>query len=595
MLVELSYSLHKIVLSMHNFSQVSIFRAEPENTYLILILGICIILLLFLAIRLFIQNRRLLNEKSIMIKTQKVAKTGYWIKNTRKNLEVWSTQINAILDIDQSGDILSTLRNMVIGEELFRFKKFINTLERKGYAEDDFCIILQNKKTKYIHFEANTEYDSLNNGKILYGVIQDITKRKNYENQLIREKDLLNIKTQQLNERNTIITRVVKEAEEAKKHAEESDRLKSAFLANISHEIRTPMNGILGFSQLLLKSTKRSNVNRKYIETIFQSSKNLLSVLNSIIDFSMIESNNIEIKYAECNVNQMLQGLFRSYLPIAETKGLHLFLREDGGLIFNTDKRKLIQSLNCLLDNSMKFTHQGSIEFGFTNIKDQVQFYVKDTGMGIDFDEKESVFAMFVQGKKAIKYAAGGTGLGLTIAKAYIDKMGGQIWYESDPEIGTIFYFNLPLKEKKVIQPLKELKLDHSPEKNKTDKSIKEILIAEDDEINFEYLNIIFDKPEYKIHHARNGLEAIHLLKNNPNIEIALLDIKMPLLDGYKAAKELKGIKPELIIIAQSAYAFDVDTEKALKAGCNAYLTKPIQAEVLIDTINRLTSIKHES
>ncbi len=372
---------------------------------------------------------------------------------------------------------------------------------------------------------------------------------------------------------------------DALEKAQESDRLKSAFLANMSHEIRTPMNGILGFADLLKKPDLTGDEQQKYIGIIEKSGARMLNIINDIVDISKIEAGLMELHINETNINDQIEYTYTFFKPEAEAKGLKLSFRNllpDKASIIQTDREKLYAILTNLVKNAIKYTKEGSIEIGYgiseTKHTTFLQFYVKDSGIGIPKDKQEGIFERFIQADIDDKMARQGAGLGLAISKAYIEMLGGKIWAESDSDgktegKGSTFYFTLPYNT--------ELKKDTNlsenlfSEKNQTVKKLK-ILIAEDDDVSellIENYIKIFGKEIYK---ARTGVEAVEICRNNPDLDLILMDIRMPEIGGYEATKQIREFNRDIIIIAQTAYGLSGDREKAIDAGCNDYIAKPI-------------------
>ncbi len=372
--------------------------------------------------------------------------------------------------------------------------------------------------------------------------------------------------------------------------AQQSDRLKSAFLANMSHEIRTPMNGIIGFSELFLTPDIPENKRNKYAKIVIDSSKQLLSIVNDILDISKIEAGVIKLSSDRVNLNQMLDSLYSFYKPIAKKN--NITLRSVKGLenfksVIEIDKTKLNQVMTNLLSNAFKFTRKGSIEFGYQLLSKELQFYVKDTGIGIDKKLQDKIFDRFTQADIKIHKKSKGTGLGLSISKKFIELFKGKIWISSNSK-GTTIYFTIPYKkvETTSISTVVEEKKQKVQVKNKE----ITILVAEDEEYNMLYINELFSNTKIKIIEADDGEKAVKLSEEHPEIVLILMDIKMPVMDGNEAMKIIKKAKPELPIIALSAFAMESDKETALNNGFNSYLSKPIDKEKLFELINKYTS-----
>ncbi|MEI6575502.1 MAG: response regulator [Bacteroidota bacterium] len=372
----------------------------------------------------------------------------------------------------------------------------------------------------------------------------------------------------------------------AKEKAEESDRLKSAFLANMSHEIRTPMNGILGFACLLKEPGLTGNEQQKFVEIIEQSGARMLNIINDIIDISKIESGQAKTLITESNINEQLEYLYAFFKPEVDKKGIELINKNI--LIANeamilTDREKIYAILTNLIKNAIKFTDHGTIEFGCEKKGDFLEFFVKDTGVGIAENRQNAIFERFIQADISDKRAFQGAGLGLSIAKAYIEMLGGKVWVKSTVEQGSVFYFTIPY----VIQQSGELSLKNyrGPEEN-LNTNLK-ILIAEDDEAAYVLINLALKGISKNIIHAPNGLEAVKKCRENPDIDIIMMDIKMPGLNGYEATEEIRKFNKNVVIIAQTAFGLSGDKDKAIKAGCNDYISKPIDKNILRSLVKK--------
>lgn len=379
--------------------------------------------------------------------------------------------------------------------------------------------------------------------------------------------------------------KVENELNQALLKAQESDRLKSAFLANMSHEIRTPMNGIIGFSELCLDPNITKDKQREYANIVIKSSKRLLSIVNDILDISKIESGVEKLSLESVNLNKLLDELAYFFKPIAKENNLILSCEkglENYKSSVETDKTKLIQVLTNLLSNAFKFTEAGSITFGYDLIEDNLQFYVKDTGIGVEENLQNKIFDRFSQGNLDLSKQHKGTGLGLAITKKIIELFKGEIWLNSS-NTGTTIYFTIPYIKSK-IPLISSVIEEQKPKTNVKNKEIT-ILVAEDEEYNMMYITELFSTTNFKIIEANNGKKALELAQNHPEIQLVLMDIKMPVMDGNEAMQEIKKLRPSLPIIALSAFAMESDKTKALKLGFDAYLTKPLDRKLLFQSI----------
>jgi signal transduction histidine kinase/CheY-like chemotaxis protein len=375
----------------------------------------------------------------------------------------------------------------------------------------------------------------------------------------------------------------------AKLKAEENDRLKSSFLSNLSHEIRTPMNAIVGFTELLMNTKVQEEEKNEYLTIIDKSGKNLISIIDDLIEMSKIDSHQITPNLTSINIESCVQELYETIkVTIKKTKKIEFFILENKSpahFNISTDEVKLRQIIVNLVTNAIKFTNEGYVAFGYevNETKQQIKFTVKDTGFGIDEESHDHIFDRFrrVGGDNSIK--AGGLGLGLAISKAYVEMLGGTIELESKVGNGSVFSFTIPL----VYDKVEMITVQHI--KNKPNIKREEegtILIAEDDNINFLLFQKIMKGRNYKIIRAENGQEAVNICLSNPDIDLVLMDIKMPVMDGFEAFEKIQPIRPNLPIIAQTAFSSSEDKERILKEGFTDYITKPINREQLFGLID---------
>lgn len=372
----------------------------------------------------------------------------------------------------------------------------------------------------------------------------------------------------------------------AKEKAEESDRLKSAFLANMSHEIRTPMNGILGFADLLRKPGLSGESQQMYIEAISSSGRRMLSILNDLIDISKIEAGQIEVRKSNVNLPKLMHELINFFQPEADKNEITLQLKlgiPDADFFVTSDKIKLYQILSNLIKNALKFTKKnGAIEIGCKrNDEHTLFFYVKDNGLGIRPDLKDKIFERFRQGDSAEEHE--GVGLGLAISKAYVELLGGTIGVETEPGAGSVFFFTIRFEGQTL--PFKSYSMQEIPEKKL---SAKKILIVEDDEMSFILLREFLADVEAMIFRATNGIEAIKVIRANPGINLVLMDLKLPVMDGIEATAEIKKINPDIPIIVQSAYSNPEEITRSFSAGCADYLIKPIDSRRFLKRVTEL-------
>jgi CheY-like chemotaxis protein len=360
----------------------------------------------------------------------------------------------------------------------------------------------------------------------------------------------------------------------------------------MSHEIRTPMNGILGFATLLKKPNLAGEKQQKYLGLIEESGNRLLVIINDLISISKIESGQMKISISEININEKMMFLFDFFSSEAERKGLELlasYPASTSPIIINTDAEKFDSILTNLIKNAIKFTERGTVEFGYEIRDHKLLFHVKDTGIGISKDKQEIIFDRFVQADLKPSRSYEGSGLGLSISKAYVEMLGGEIWLESEEDQGTQFYFDLPFNHNNNSDlTIKSENASNAEMYFGTTKTT--ILIAEDDEISLLYMISNLESTGFNLITAKTGQEAVDICKHNKEVKMVFMDIKMPEMDGFTAAGLLKSIRPDLPIIAQTAYALESDRAKYIKV-FDDYLTKPVKTDDLKHIVNKYLRI----
>ena len=422
------------------------------------------------------------------------------------------------------------------------------------------------KKDGSLYWESASISPIVNSeGKITHfiAIKEDITNRKNAEKDLIK----------------------------AKLRAEESDRLKLAFLANMSHEIRTPMNGILGFTELLKAPNLGGEEQQEYIRIIEKSGIRMLNIINDIINISKVESGQIEISLSETNLNEQIEYLYTFFKPESKQKGLLLSITKKLAAtesIITTDREKVYAILTNLVKNAVKFTDSGFIEFGCSKKGNFIEFYIKDSGFGISESQKKIIFERFRRGNETITRTHEGSGLGLAISKAYVEILGGKIWVESEQGKGSTFYFTIPANTKlKSLEKVPAKSKSSSEEKEENQIKDLKVLIVEDDEISKLLITIAVKKFSKEILKVGTGFEAIEACRNNPDIDLVMMDINMPEMGGYEATEQIRKFNKDVVIIAQTANGMQSDRDEAIAAGCTDYVSKPVNIASLSALIHK--------
>ncbi len=494
-------------------------------------------------------------------------KLGVWDWNVKENFMVWNHRMFELYGISEKE--FTGVDSWVNALHPDDYEKANNEVELalNGSKEFNttFRIIQPDNTIRHIKADAIVLRDTNSNPISMIGINRDITELITFQSELIK----------------------------AKEKAEESDRLKSAFLANMSHEIRTPMNGILGFTSLLKEPGLKGDDQKKYLEIIQKSGERLLNTVNDIVEISKIETGIVKITPRIVNIGKHILTLCDFFSLEAQKKGLELLVENnltEDELFIKTDKNKISSVISNILKNAIKFTEKGSIKIGCRRNEDWLEVCIRDTGIGIPDDRREAIFNRFEQADLKDSRVFEGSGLGLSIAKSYVEMLGGKIWVESEENKGSVFYFTVPynnalLKENKSVKT----RLKH-PNMSET-KKLK-ILVAEDDNVSQIHLNIVLKDLAKEILFVETGTEAIETLKNHPDIDIVLMDIKMPEMNGYEATREIRGFNKDVIIIAQTAFALEGDKQKVLDAGCNDYISKPIFKKSLISLIEKYDKTK---
>ncbi|HPE55006.1 MAG TPA: PAS domain S-box protein [Bacteroidales bacterium] len=508
-------------------------------------------------------SQRKLAEKALIKSEKKYRELiinqgeGILVANTEEIISFANPAAENLFGVRKNGLINKSLVDFVIHNDLEKLEsEGIKRLQSKR-STYELSIKRPDGEIRHLLVTASPRLDENVNVIGSFGIFRDITDRK----------------------------QIMVELQAAKERAEESDKLKTVFLQNMSHEIRTPMNGIIGFAEMLTDESLSKDKTKEFAEIVINSSKQLLSIIQDIITMSSLETNQEKVVYQALKMNELLDEFYLLNQTTAKGSGIDFKIEKnlsDEDALIMTDITKFRQVLSNLINNAFKFTHTGSINVSYKLNNSDLEFCIKDTGIGIKPELQQKVFSRFWQVEQGTTRKYGGTGLGLAITKGYIELLGGKIWLKSIPGKGSAFHFTIPYKS--VVNGMrKEATRVKSKTVNLTGKTI---LIAEDEMVNFRVLSELLRHTNAKIVHARNGKEAVEICKKQMP-DLILMDIKMPVMDGYEATKEIRKMDTGVPIIAQTAYINTEDEEKTKKIGCNAFISKPFQMQELIDVIEK--------
>ena len=445
-------------------------------------------------------------------------------------------------------DIFVNIEERVRQQERWK-KSIINSDEVQFKTKDNRIIYVRDTGLGVLNKSGEIEFFD--------GIIEDITSSVLIKNELILARD----------------------------KSREADRLKTSFLTNMSHEIRTPMNSILGFSSMLKRKGIHSHKREQYLDIIISRGQHLMQVLNDILDMTRIEENQFQVCPIPFVLNDFIEALHLTFHNELKNADNHVELISKSSLptedsLITMDNQLLHRVFSILLNNAIKFTDKGVVEFGYTTDQEnKLLFYVKDTGIGINPELNEIIFDRFRQVDESFTREHGGLGLGLSICKGLIKLMNGNIWVESDGKTGSVFYFRAAYCKETSLQA--EIAIEDLPLHIEN----KQVLIVEDDPASYEYLNEILVSSGCRVLHATNGKNAMDIYANNSSIDLILLDIQLPEMDGYQFAKKIREQNTTIPIIAQTAHALSEDKKKCIDAGCSSYLTKPIHYDLLLGTL----------
>lgn len=505
--------------------------------------------------RILLENEIKRNE--IRLKTaERIAKMGSWELDIESYEFKYSDELPIILGYEASEKLSLDsifLQNIIYKDDIEKLRNtFTEAIRNKTDFNCNYRII---RNGEIVYLDSKASHFDIGGKTKLIGTLIDVSERKQFEAELIK----------------------------AKHKAEESDKLKSAFLANVSHEIRTPMNSIVGFLNLIADAEIPEIEKQQFISIVRNSSSHLLDIINDVIDISKIESGDIELQFQNIDIKEIFEDIYKENMMNAKTKGIALELKSNG--LFTkiySDKKRLKQILTNLVSNAIKFTDYGKVTFGYEKIDKQLVIKVKDTGIGIAESNHKIIFERFRQVENYTTKIYKGTGLGLSIVKAIIEKLDGKIELQSEIGKGSEFTVYLPIKEQ-IEEPKQIQKFDNELSYNWDKFSV---LIVEDEIHNYILLERLLRKTKIETLFADSIQKALEKI-NSIKTDIVLLDIKLGKDSGYTLLNILKETHPHLPVIAQSAFALQEDIDKGLAAGFYDYVVKPISPELLLNKMNK--------
>jgi PAS domain S-box-containing protein len=510
------------------------------------------------------------------VKIEKNKTQAALIESAERHRSLFEDNIAVMLLLDaHTGEILDANQaaSKFYGYSRVELKKMritnLNTLpEDKVLEELEKARVQKKKRFQFQHrlkdgsirdVEVYSSHIRAFGKEVMHSIVHDITEKIKMEQELIASKE----------------------------KAEENDRLKTAFLHNISHEIRTPLNAIVGFSSFLNQPNLSIDKRKEFTDIISLSSEQLLSIITDIISVATLEAGQEKIYKKEIDINHAIGAVYEQFCIKSLYPNINIQYHSDIPDIaarIVTDGVKLIQILTNLVGNALKYTREGRVEFSCAIKNNELYFKIEDTGIGIPKHLHSKIFDRFWQVDSTVTRQFGGTGLGLSISKAYVELMGGRIWLDSEPGVGSVFHFTVP------YEPVIKSTQSGSEEIDKhfgESLSKKVILIAEDETNNFLLVREYLSQSVFTIIRVENGLDAVNMCKNRRDIDIILMDIKMPVMDGIEATRQIKIMKPEIPVIAVTAYAYDTDKKRLLKSGFDEYLPKPLKRESFLKMINQ--------
>ncbi|MDP4223004.1 MAG: ATP-binding protein [Bacteroidota bacterium] len=551
----------------------------------------------------------------VIVFSSKLRKANRELRRRNKKIE----EVNAEL---QKANKELAIQKDAITHEYSQSEMFYRMLVQS--ADDGISFYDQNGALKYANAAFYSlagldkeQYESLSPNEIIHPEDKDYVRNRTnaldtkgfYESELrLRHKDghFVNLSTRSVTVKNekgepigaltisrdiTALKKVNEDLVRANIEAEASNRLKSSFLANISHEIRTPLNSVVGFANLLLANDITNEIKEEYIEHINHNSEKLLQIIGDIIDLSRLESSQIEITYEEASVNSIVNEVVEEAKKVVKRNEKSIIINvvnllEDTTDLIFTDRVWLKRVLNHLMDNAVKFTLEGSVRLTYAKENDNLIFRIKDTGIGINKENLDHIFEEFRQEIDGHHRPFEGLGVGLTLAKEVIERMGGRIFVQSEKGVGSEFSFSIPFRPAGGSTRIRAQIVSDEKHPSEINWRSRKCLLVDDNKDILLYLNRVLVDTGIKILTARSGMEAIETVKKIPDIDVVLLDMQMPEMNGIEATKEIRKIRRDIPIIAQTAFIFEDDKDIILEAGCDACLIKPIRKDHLLTVMS---------
>ena len=493
---------------------------------------------------------------------------GYWVRSSVSEKFWISATAREIMGIAGEEITWDIFRNTILPDDRIIFEKMVGDILVSGKAAELELKISRSegdgREFRLISMEISVLSAAVSSGEEgrIIGSVKDISRQDKLKRDLIRSRD----------------------------KAEDAGKLKNTLLANISHEIRTPMNSIIGFSELLNIGNLHYDKRHEYVKTIKNQGIYILKMIDDLIELTRMETGRITIRKSPCNIDLLLHELVTIFNQYKKKQNkdfldIRINLPPQPGLVIFTDSGRLQQLMTNLIHNSVKFTEKGWIEIGYKPVGDQkIEFYVKDTGIGLSKELQKNIFSPFAD-DEAPGAKPERPGLGLTISKNLIKLMGGKIWVESEPGQGSTFYFTIPHEE--VPESYHMMAAEEETEIPSYTWKDKVILVAEDDEVNFRFLEVLLQDTGVQILHATNGVQAVELCKTITKIDLVLMDLKMPEMDGIEATREIRKFNRKVPIIAQTAFVLDSELQTCIEAGCNDHITKPIDIKEFLEKVDK--------